>query len=98
MDEFILIAVDGIRAFADSRDVRVVVEAAASLPEVRVDLDRMVQVMTNLLSNAIKFSPPGNAVRVEQTTSAGPWRLRHRPRPGDRTHRPSPVVSEVPAA
>jgi PAS domain S-box-containing protein len=62
--EFIQIAVDGIRAFADSRDVRVVTELAASLPEVRVDLDRMVQVMTNLLSNAIKFSPPGSEVRV----------------------------------
>ncbi|MGH7426297.1 MAG: histidine kinase dimerization/phospho-acceptor domain-containing protein, partial [Candidatus Methylomirabilales bacterium] len=62
--EFIQIAADGIRAFADSRDVRVVTELAASLPEVRVDLDRMVQVMTNLLSNAIKFSRPGNEVRV----------------------------------
>ena len=62
--EFIQIAVDGIRAFADSRDVRVVVEAVATLPEVRVDLDRMVQVMTNLLSNAIKFSSPGSEVRV----------------------------------
>jgi len=70
--EFIQIAVDGIRAFADSRDVRVVTELAAGLPEVRVDLDRMVQVMTNLLSNAIKFSPPGNEVRVraDQTFAA----------------------------
>ncbi len=62
--EFIQIAVDGIRAFADSREVRVVTELAAGLPEVRVDLDRMVQVMTNLLSNAIKFSPPCDEVRV----------------------------------
>lgn len=62
--EFVQIAVDGIRAFADSRDVRVVTALASSLPEVRIDLDRMVQVMTNLLSNAIKFSPPGNEVLV----------------------------------
>jgi two-component system sensor histidine kinase VicK len=37
---------------------------AGDLPPVRVDVDRMVQVVTNLLSNAIKFSPPGSTVTV----------------------------------
>jgi CheY-like chemotaxis protein len=36
------------------------------LPAVRVDFDRMVQVVTNLLSNAIKFSPE----RAEVTVAA----------------------------
>jgi CheY-like chemotaxis protein len=34
------------------------------LPAVRVDFDRMVQVVTNLLSNAIKFSPERERVTV----------------------------------
>lgn len=34
------------------------------LPEVFIDEDRQVQVLTNLLSNAVKFSPPGADVRV----------------------------------
>jgi PAS domain S-box-containing protein len=38
--------------------------------EVRVEADRLTQVLTNLLSNALKFSPPGGAVEV-QVTKAG---------------------------
>ncbi len=62
--EFVGPAVDGLRMFAKARDVRVATALPDDLPQVRVDLDRMVQVMTNLLSNAIKFSPAGGEVRV----------------------------------
>jgi PAS domain S-box-containing protein len=64
VEEFISAAVDGIVAFADSRSIAIEVEVAGDLPPVRVDVDRMVQVVTNLLSNAIKFSPPGSTVTV----------------------------------
>jgi signal transduction histidine kinase len=33
-------------------------------PPVRVDRDKLVQVLTNLLANAIKHSPPGGRVRL----------------------------------
>jgi signal transduction histidine kinase len=34
------------------------------LPPVRVDLDRLGQVMNNLLSNAVRYSGPGSEIRV----------------------------------
>ncbi|MGH7367991.1 MAG: GAF domain-containing protein [Candidatus Rokuibacteriota bacterium] len=62
--EFIDLAVDGIRGFADSRGVGLETFVDGDVPELRVDFDRMVQVVTNLLSNAIKFSPEKAPVTV----------------------------------
>jgi len=62
--DFVSVAVDGIAAFAESRNIVIESEIERDLPPVRVDADRMVQVVTNLLSNAIKFSPPGSTVKV----------------------------------
>jgi len=64
-EEFVLTAVEGVRALAAQRGITVETALAEHLPAVAVDLDRMVQVLTNLLSNAIKFSPEGQRVRVE---------------------------------
>jgi GAF domain-containing protein/ActR/RegA family two-component response regulator/two-component sensor histidine kinase len=62
--DFVELAVDGIRGFADSRRISIETQVAGDLPSVRVDFDRMVQVVTNLLSNAIKFSPEQERVTV----------------------------------
>jgi signal transduction histidine kinase len=61
---------------------KLVLQRAPAGVRVRVDSDRMMQVMTNLLSNAAKFSPRGEAVVVEavrqdsrvrvQVTDSGP--------------------------
>jgi PAS domain S-box-containing protein len=62
--DFIEMAVEGIRGFAESRGIALEPQVAPDLPAVRVDFDRMVQVVTNLLSNAIKFSPERDRVTV----------------------------------
>ncbi len=36
----------------------------ALMQRMRIDSDRLTQVLTNLLSNAVKFSPPGSTVEV----------------------------------
>jgi signal transduction histidine kinase/ActR/RegA family two-component response regulator len=62
--DFVEMAVEGIRGFADSRGIALESQVAPDVPTVRVDFDRMVQVVTNLLSNAIKFSPERGRVTV----------------------------------
>ena len=74
--EFIVMAVEGIRGFAESRAVALEQEVADDLPQLRVDFDRMVQVVTNLLSNAIKFSPEGGRVTVAARRAGGEVEIR----------------------
>jgi signal transduction histidine kinase/signal transduction protein with GAF and PtsI domain/CheY-like chemotaxis protein len=76
VEEFVSSAVGGIVAFAESRGIVITVDVADNLPPLRVDVDRMVQVVTNLLSNAIKFSPPGSTVSVEAFRAGGRLELR----------------------
>jgi PAS domain S-box-containing protein len=76
VEEFISAAVDGIVAFAESRGIDIAVDVPPDLPQARVDVDRMVQVVTNLLSNAIKFSPPGSTVTVSVSRKARQLELR----------------------
>jgi PAS domain S-box-containing protein len=56
--------IEANRAFAESRNVRIRLDSASAVVDVRADPDRLVQAITNLLSNAIKFSPSGEEVVV----------------------------------
>jgi PAS domain S-box-containing protein len=64
LEPLLLEAVAAIRPYGDPLGVRFRLEAAAPGVRVRVDPDRLLQVMENLLSNAAKFSPEGETVRV----------------------------------
>jgi len=57
-------ALAAIEGFS-GQQVRLVLQAPDTALQVRIDSDRMIQVLTNLLSNAIKFSPLGNTVEVK---------------------------------
>jgi signal transduction histidine kinase len=52
------------RGIAEGCGVRIRLEDACAVGEVRADSDRLAQVVTNLLSNAIKFSPADSEVVV----------------------------------
>jgi signal transduction histidine kinase/CheY-like chemotaxis protein len=69
--DFVEMAVEGIRGFAESRGISIESQVTTEAPVVNVDFDRMVQVVTNLLSNAIKFSPERGHVTVGVRRSGG---------------------------
>jgi two-component system sensor histidine kinase BaeS len=49
---------------ADGQDITIQVEAAPGLPEIEVDIERMVQVLGNLMSNALRYTPPGGQITL----------------------------------
>lgn len=55
--------------YANSFGVSLRAETPAAAVNVRVDPDRMTQVLTNLLSNAAKFSPAGSEVVIKIETA-----------------------------
>jgi PAS domain S-box-containing protein len=57
-------AIEANKGFAESFGVVVRLDPASAEAVVRVDPDRMTQVIINLLSNAVKFSPRGEEVVV----------------------------------
>ena len=53
-----------LSGLADRAGVTLVVEVAEGVPQVRVDVDRIAQVLTNLVGNAIRHSPPGTGITL----------------------------------
>ncbi len=64
--------VDAQRGAAARAEVTVVVEVEEGLADLRVDADRIAQVVTNVLGNAVAFSPRGGVVRVDARREISP--------------------------
>jgi signal transduction histidine kinase len=60
-----------LEPLAGAQGVVLVVQAAAELPPVLADRDRLAQVLGNLIGNAVKFSPRGGRVRVTAARADG---------------------------
>jgi two-component system, sensor histidine kinase and response regulator len=50
---------------AAKKQTKIIFAPPAGLQPVRLDADKMKQVIDNLLSNAVKYSPPGSTITVE---------------------------------
>ncbi len=57
-------ATQNMRTLLEERRITLDVAMASDLPDLMMDPNRIVQVLTNLISNAIKFSPPGGRIEV----------------------------------
>jgi signal transduction histidine kinase len=62
--ETVRTTINGILPLAQRKDVAIEQSVESGLPLIRVDGDRMVQVIMNLLSNAVKFTPPGGKISI----------------------------------
>jgi signal transduction histidine kinase len=56
---------------AEQHGLNLKVEAAADLPEIRVDEARMMQVLDNLISNALRYTPEGGAIELSAQAHDG---------------------------
>jgi signal transduction histidine kinase len=65
--------VAALRAMADSKGLEIEVDIEETL--IRVDSDRLVQVIVNLLSNAVKYSSANTRIRVKGITENDHYRL-----------------------
>ena len=52
------------RALAREKDIEFDVTAGDELPKIRIDIDRMGQVLGNLVSNALRHTPSGGSVNM----------------------------------
>jgi len=63
-------AVDAAAAAYEAKQVALVLSVPSGLPDLRVDPDRMAQILGNLLENALRHTPAGGTVTVMATTSS----------------------------
>ncbi|HYL88326.1 MAG TPA: sensor histidine kinase [Burkholderiales bacterium] len=76
MRELIGDAVTGMSQVFEEQAIKVDLELPQRVPQVRADVDRIIQVMLNLLSNAAKFCEPGRGrIRVALHDQAGALRI-----------------------
>ena len=73
-------AVEATSVYGDKYGVRFVVEGDFGDAVVRVDPDRLIQVLNNVLSNAVRFSPPGGSVTLSASRDGGMVRVAIRDR------------------
>lgn len=52
------------RVRADGEDIEISLDIAPELPEIKVDVERMVQVLGNLMSNALRYTPQGGQITL----------------------------------
>lgn len=63
--DLISIALESNKPFADQYNITLEVELPYESLPIKVDGNRLIQVITNLISNAVKFSPSGDKVIIK---------------------------------
>ncbi|MEZ5288913.1 MAG: sensor histidine kinase [Vicinamibacterales bacterium] len=73
--DIVCVAVRSVQPNYEERHVRIRQRIAQGLPDIDVDRQRIVQVVTNLLNNAAKFTRPGGSVAITLDEEIGGQRI-----------------------
>jgi PAS domain S-box-containing protein len=65
MEEIINESVSGFNSWAESKSIAMIKKIQQSLPTVKADPQRIIQILNNLIGNAIKFTPNKGQIIVE---------------------------------
>lgn len=65
INQIIRHSLEEINLLATKKNIRLEFQLDDNLPPLKMDVEKMQEVMDNLLSNAIKFTPEGGTVRIE---------------------------------
>jgi two-component system sensor histidine kinase GlrK len=71
VDPLIKRAIAEITPLVEAKGIRLENEMDGTLPPLKMDPERILQVLRNLLGNAVKFTPKGGLVRVAAKPSNG---------------------------
>ncbi len=69
------LAVQDRKPVAGAKNIEIVLDTAADLPAVPIDVFQMERALVNLLSNAISLSPAGGQITVVSETRGGELRI-----------------------
>jgi signal transduction histidine kinase len=69
--EWVVGVASGFRAVAAERGVTLSLEIANGLPQVKIDPERMSQVLGNVLDNALRHTPEGGQVAIRAARQGG---------------------------
>lgn len=71
MEGLINEAVEGLRAWAETKSIKIEKRIEGKIPDVYADFNRLIQVLNNLIGNAIKFTPQNGNITIEMKTREG---------------------------
>jgi signal transduction histidine kinase len=64
-------AADSQRVLASQKGIHLETHLPAGLPEIRVDVERMAQVLGNLTNNSLRYTPAGGKITLSARAEAG---------------------------
>jgi two-component system sensor histidine kinase GlrK len=64
-------ALDEIEPLAMAKEIALQINSPQSLPVIRMDRERILQVLRNFIGNAVKFSPPRGRIIVSAASKDG---------------------------